>query len=117
MPALVRNEDDVKAHDGEIVRAVGTYSVTNIAPRKVLKELPDGTVVQSSKVVGLVLEDESRIRLWLRPDDEMTALTGKRVMAIGKLRAKPPQPPPHVAAPSPAPELLDITELAEYSGS
>lgn len=117
MPALVRNEDDVKAHDGEIVRAVGTYRVTNIAPRKVARELPDGTVVQSSKVVGLVLEDESSIRLWIRPDDEMTALAGKQVMAIGKLRARPPQPPAHVAAPSPAPELLDITELAEYSGS
>ncbi len=117
MPALVRNEDDVKAHDGEIVRAVGTYQVQNIAPRRVARELPDGTVVQSSKVVRLELEDSSGIRLWIRPDEEMAQLGGKRVMAIGKLRAKPPQPPPHVAAPSPAPELLDITELAEYSGS
>jgi hypothetical protein len=115
MPALVKNAADVAAHDGEIIRAVGTYQVQNIAPRRVAREMPDGSVMQSSKVVGLELEDESRIRLWIRPDDEMAKLNGKRVMVIGTLRAKPPQPPPHVAAPNASPEILQITECAEYT--
>src|SRR5688572_5083541 len=68
MAGLVRNAADVTTHDGKVVRAVGTYEVQNIAPRRVVRELPDGGTIQSSKVVRLKLEDESGIRLWIRPE-------------------------------------------------
>jgi hypothetical protein len=113
---LIRTRADVEAHDGDIVRVVGRYEISDISPRKIMKELPSGEIIKSSKVVRLDLADGTGVRLWVRPVDEMQLLGGKQAIARGKLVAAPPRAPDTVAQPDTAPTLVDVTDVAEYAG-
>lgn len=111
MATRLQSGDQLAAHNGLVVELAGLYKVQNIFPRKIVKELPDGRIVQSSKVVHLALSDDTTVRLWVRPDDEMSSLAGRHVVATGKLVMPGEPPPSHMAAPDETPSLLDITAV------
>ncbi|MBK9030716.1 MAG: hypothetical protein IPL61_05150 [Myxococcales bacterium] len=100
---------DVGAHVGAQVEAHGTYAVVTTGRHKIMYTRADGSSAATNKVVRLEL-DGGAIDLWVRPDDEMTALTGKRVVAIGKLIG-PSAAQPGAAAPDARPSLVEISSI------
>ena len=104
---------ELSAHGGSVVTVVGTYTVLSTGRHKVMYTRADGSTGSTNKVVELQL-DGGTLDLWVRPEDEMTAFGGKRVVATGKL-ALPTAPDPTApiaAAPDANPSLVEISAIA-----
>jgi hypothetical protein len=110
MSVPIHDAAALAAHQGEVVELVGRYDIWDLGPHRVMVELPDGRSRPVRKVVNLELDDQSVVRLWVRPAEEMTRLEGQRVIARGRLYIEKAAPP-HMASPSPAPSLLDIERI------
>jgi hypothetical protein len=100
----------LKAHIGKRVDVCGRYDLWDLGPHRVLVDLPDGRVQTVRQIVNLVLEDDAVVRLWVRPDAEMKALDGARVVVRGTLFAGEP-PDALVSAPADTLSLLDIERV------
>jgi hypothetical protein len=106
---IVRTLAEVEAHLDAEVEVHGTYSVLATGRHKIMYTRPDGSQASTNKLVRLEL-DGGAIDLWARPDDEMAAMTGKRVVATGKLIG-PTVPTPGAAAPEARPSLVEIATI------
>jgi hypothetical protein len=112
MAVNVKNAQDVQSNDGKPVTAVGTYEIEDMGRYRFVSELPDGTKLQSNKLVYLKLDDGTDVRLGARPDPERAKFENKRVIVRGKMVANPPRQPEHVAQMDPAPTIVMIEEVA-----
>ena len=101
---------DLAEHYDQQVEARGTYGIVSTGRHKIMYTRPDGSPGATSKVVRLALEGGA-LDLWVRPADEMTALDGKRVIAVGKLIGPSTGGVPGAAARDARPSLIDIVSV------
>ncbi len=111
-PALfvLRASADIDAHLNTVVEAHGTYAVLSTGRHKIMYTRADGSVGSTNKVARLELDGGGAVDLWVRPDDELTALGGKRVVVTGKL-VPPTAGAPGAAAPDARPSLVEISAV------
>jgi hypothetical protein len=106
-----RNLDDLKRRNGGFVRVAATYEIVDISPYKTGEIAADGRVIRSSRMVILALDEGTRIRIGLRPTDEMNRLSGLRVSACGRIIVSPPREPEHVSQPNQQPTMVEVIEV------
>lgn len=108
---VIRAEAEIAAHLGARVEAHGTYAVLSTGRHKIMYTRADGSTGSTNKVAQLALDGGGAIDLWVRPDDELATLGGKRVVVIGKL-VPPAAEADGVAAPDAGPSLVEISSVA-----
>jgi hypothetical protein len=107
---VIRAVTDVAAHFGARVEAHGTYAVLSTGRHKIIH--PRRRLDQRyQQVAQLALDGGGATILWVRPDDELATLGGKRVVVIGKL-VPPAAEADGVAAPDGGPSLVEISSVA-----
>jgi hypothetical protein len=106
----VKDAAGIASNDGQVVELVGRYAVVDTGRHKIMYEREDGSTGATNKVVRLVLADLTNVDLWVRPEEEMADLTGKTVVATGKMIAKSTRKGPG-AQPDPGPTLVEITKI------
>lgn len=111
MAEPLTNAADLQPHIDQVVDVRGRYTLWDLGPHRVMVDLPDGQVQSVRQIVNLVLDDDTVLRLWVRPDAEMKKLGGKAVVVRGRLFAGEPPAAP-VSAPADALSLLDIERVA-----
>ncbi|MBA3459135.1 MAG: hypothetical protein H0T46_04180 [Deltaproteobacteria bacterium] len=108
----VRDAAGIQRNDRQVVALVGRYAVISTGRHMVIVEHADGSTSSTNQVVRVVLDDMAWVDLRVRPEPEMTALTGKRVVATGRLIARSTREGPG-AHPDPSPTLVDIESVVE----
>jgi hypothetical protein len=103
---------DIHLHTGKQVFVVGRYEVQDTGRHKIAYTKPDGSTGMTNKVVRVAFHDGHGVDLWVRPDDEMKALSGKLVVASGKLIAAG-EGIEGAAAPDASPSLVQIASVRE----
>ncbi len=108
---VIRAAAEVAAHLNAQVEAHGTYAVLSTGRHKIMYTRADGSTGATNKVARLELDGGGALDLWVRPDDELAALGGKRAVVIGKL-VPPTAGVAGAAAPDARPSLVEITSVA-----
>ncbi len=108
--SVIRAEAEIAAHLGARVEAHGTYAVLSTGRHKIMYTRADGSTGSTNKVAQLTLDGGGAIDLWVRPDDELAAFGGKRVVVIGKL-VPPAAEVDGAAAPDAGPSLVEISSV------
>lgn len=110
----VKDAAGIQSNDGQVIALVGRYAVISTGRHKVMYEQDDGSTGATNQLVRLVLDDKTNVDLWVRPDEEMEALTDKTVVATGRLIARSTRRPGGPGAqPDPGPSLVDIKSIVE----
>lgn len=110
MPTVASFED-VRHHVGKDVMVVGKYEIVDTGRHKVAYTKPDGSTGMTNKVVRIGFHDGHGVDLWVRPDAEQKQLSGKMVIAKGKLIAEGGGGVEGAAAMDAAPSLVQITSV------
>jgi len=106
----LRRQEDLNAHDGQIVHLVGIYQAVDTRPHPNIRRNPDGTITKTYVIAQLQLEDKTIVMLGIRPEGELTELDDKTVVAVGRLEASPPLVP-GMAQMLPMPTLRKIESV------
>jgi hypothetical protein len=110
MTEPISDTKNLRSRIGEVIDVRGQYDIWDMGPHKVMVDLPDGRVKAVRKIVNLLLDDGSTVRLWVRPDTEMKMFSGCTVVVSGKPYASnPPLAPSSV--PGEALSLLEVERI------
>jgi hypothetical protein len=102
----------IQRNDRQVVALVGRYAVIGTGRHKVIVQHADGSTSATDQVVRVVLDDQAFVDLGVRPDAETSMLSGKRVVATGRLVAPVNREGPG-ARPDPTHWLVDIESVVE----
>ncbi len=110
--SIVNTAGDISGHTGKVVQVQGTYTVQNLGGHALKIQQPDGGWKKVHQIALIKLSDGTFVELAERPDEELTRLGGKRVVATGKLIAaiEPPSEPV-MARPDALPRLAEISAI------
>jgi len=111
-PPIIQSASELIGNEGKQVRIYGSYGIQDLGGYAVKVKAANGSWKRIRKIAYIKLEDGTFIELKNRPDDEMKALDGHRVVATGKLII-PAEPTamPIMARPDPVPTLIEIYSI------
>jgi len=115
--ATITSKQELAANWDKEIRLVGEYYVQNLGRHAIIKTLPDGSIVKLRKAVFILLEDQGQVSLSTRPEEEMDALSGHKVKAIGTLNEAVSRGSREVARPNPVPFLSPIQSVEPIESS
>jgi hypothetical protein len=107
---VVRSQAELLKRLGQRVSVAGRYEIADLDRHRVVTASPDGTVKDISRIAVLVLEDGCRVRLWVRPEQEMEGMEGRMAVVTGKAYL-PAQAGERAAQAQPAPALVEIRDV------
>jgi hypothetical protein len=88
MPIL-RSRSELASHHDTVVTIAGTYRAMDLARHRCLFTRSDGSIGSSSVIAAIELDGGIHVDIYVRPDDELAAMKGKRVTVVGRLDARP----------------------------
>lgn len=109
---IILSATELPGHEGKQVQICGSYGVQDLGGHAVKVKAADGSWKRVRRVAFIKLQDGCFINLENRPDEEMKALDGRRVIVSGKLIIPADSPVlPIMARPGPVPTLIEIDSI------